>query len=315
MERAWQTSNPGLACRAMPLLQQLRSPLSFRGGHFDRSRPANVASHRIFTPKATRSDTQSCSLPLFVAQPCRLTYARLPPRFVGYASRMPTQPRLCASLLLLTSLTGCQPPVPANARLMPRTIRLGKLLDLTHAFSADTIFWPTEKGFDFQPGNNGVTEKGYYYAANRFCTAEHGGTHIDAPIHFFDKRHTVDEIELDRLVGEAAVIDVAEKCAVERDYLITLDDLRAWEEKNGRQLIDLIVLLRTGYSRHWPDREKYLGTSDRGPEAIAKLHFPGLSPEAARWLAEHRAPKAVGIDTASIDYGQSTHFESHIRLF
>jgi kynurenine formamidase len=196
----------------------------------------------------------------------------------------------------------------------PKISLEGKLLDLTHPFNADTIFWPTEKGFDFQPGNNGVTEKGYYYAANRFCTAEHGGTHIDAPIHFFAGRHTVDEIELQRLIGEAAVIDVVEKCAAERDYQITLADLRAWEEKNGRQLIDVIVLLRTGYSRHWPDREKYLGTLDRSPEAIAKLHFPGLAPEAARWLAEHRAPKAVGVDTASIDYGQSTHFESHVAL-
>src|SRR5205823_14211967 len=98
-------------------------------------------------------------------------------------------------------------------------------------------------------------------------------------------------------------------------YLITLADLRAWEEQHGRQLIDLIVLLRTGYGRYWPDREKYLGTSDRGPEAVAKLHFPGLAPEAARWLAETRAPKAVGIDTASIDYGQSTHFQSHVTLF
>src|SRR5206468_3391653 len=150
----------------------------------------------------------------------------------------------------------------------------GKLLDLTHPFNADTIFWPTEKGFLFEAGNNGVTEKGYYYAANRFSMAEHGGTHIDAPIHFFAGRHTVDEIELDRLIGEAAVIDVVEKCAADRDYLITVADLRAWEEQHGRQLIDLIVLLRTGYSRHWPNREKYLGTSDRSPAAVANLHFP-----------------------------------------
>jgi kynurenine formamidase len=226
---------------------------------------------------------------------------------------MTTTLKLCAALLL-TSLTACHPPARISGHPAPQTIPLGKLLDLTHPFNADTIFWPTEKGFDFQPGNNGVTEKGYYYAANRFCTAEHGGTHIDAPIHFFADRHTVDEIELDRLVGEAAVIDVSEKCDADRDYQITVADLRSWEEQHSRQLIDVIVLLRTGYSRHWPDRKKYLGTTDRGPEAIAKLHFPGLSPDAARWLAEHRAPKAVGIDTASIDYGQSTHFESHVTL-
>lgn len=239
---------------------------------------------------------------------------KAPPRCLGYASRMTTLFKLSFTLLLL-SLSACHPPDPVRGGVVgPKNLFDGKLLDLTHPFNADTIFWPTEKGFDFQPGNNGVTEKGYYYAANRFCTAEHGGTHIDAPIHFFAQRHTVDEIELDRLVGEAAVIDVSEKCSTDRDYLISLADLRAWEQQHGRQLIDLIVLLRTGYSRHWPDHEKYLGTPDRGSEAVAKLRFPGLAPDAARWLAEHRAPKAVGIDTASIDYGQSSHFESHIAL-
>jgi kynurenine formamidase len=190
----------------------------------------------------------------------------------------------------------------------------GRLIDLTHPFDEQTIYWPTESGFLLERGNNGVTEKGYYYAANRFRAAEHGGTHVDAPIHFFDQRHTVEQIELQRLLGEAAVIDVSAKCQANRDYEISVSDLRAWEEAQGRQLVDLIVLLRTGWSRRWPDREAYLGTSGRGPEAVADLHFPGLSAEAARWLAESRSPKAVGIDTASIDHGQATHFPSHIVL-
>jgi kynurenine formamidase len=48
---------------------------------------------------------------------------------------------------------------------------------------------------------------------------------------------------------------------------------------------------------------------------VAKLHFPGLHPEAAKWLAQNRSVRAVGIDTASIDFGQSTHFQSHVSLF
>jgi kynurenine formamidase len=190
----------------------------------------------------------------------------------------------------------------------------GKLIDLTHTFDEKTIYWPTEKGFVFERGNNGVTAKGYYYAANRFFAAEHGGTHVDAPIHFFAGRHTVDQIELTRLVGEAAVIDVTEKCQADRDYEIGVADLRAWEEKHGRQLVDMIVLFRTGWSKRWPDREQYLGTAERGEAGVAKLHFPGLAPEAAGWLAENRRPKAVGIDTASIDHGRSTHFGSHVML-
>ena len=190
----------------------------------------------------------------------------------------------------------------------------GTWLDLTHPFDAATIYWPTEKGFQFEPGNNGPNPKGYYYAANRFATAEHGGTHLDAPRHFAEGRHTADQIEPERLVGEAAVIDVREKCAANPVYEITADDFVAWEEAHGRQLVDVIVLLRTGWSERWGDRAAYLGTDVKGPEAVPLLRFPGLAPEGAKWLVEHRRVKAVGIDTASIDHGPSTLFGSHVAL-
>lgn len=190
-----------------------------------------------------------------------------------------------------------------------------KVVDLTHSFDGKTIYWPTEEGFKLIRGPAGVTEKGYYYAANRFVAAEHGGTHLDAPIHFFERRHTVDEISLNRLIGEAAVIDVKDACADDPDYLVGIRDLRRWETSHQRQLVDVIVLIRTGYSRHWGDRKRYLGTDQVGPPAVADLHFPGLAPEAARWLVEHRSIKAIGIDTASIDHGQSQRFQSHVTLF
>jgi len=91
--------------------------------------------------------------------------------------------------------------------------------------------------------------------------------------------------------------------------------IQAWEREHGQIAKDSIMLLRTGYGKRWPDREKYLGTNERGAAAVAKLHFPGLHPEAARWLTTERAIRAVGLDTASIDYGQSTLFESHRILF
>jgi kynurenine formamidase len=195
-----------------------------------------------------------------------------------------------------------------------RPLVSGRIVDLTHSFDEATIFWPTEPGFQLQRGPAGVTDRGYYYAANRFSTAEHGGTHIDAPIHFYQDHFTVDQIPLERLIGEGVVVDVTEACAASRDYQIGVDDLRAWEEKQGRVLADVIVLLRTGYGRYWPDRRQYLGTEAKGPDAVAELHFPGLHPDAATWLVEHRAVRAVGIDTASIDYGQSRQFGSHVKL-
>jgi kynurenine formamidase len=190
----------------------------------------------------------------------------------------------------------------------------GLWVDLTHPFDEKTIYWPTEKGFRFEQGMNGPTPKGYYYAANRFASAEHGGTHLDAPRHFSAAGKTADAIPLGHLVGEAVVVDVTKQCAADPAYEITPDDLVAWETRHGRQLVDVIVLLRTGWATRWADRASYLGTDQFGPEAVAKLRFPGLSPLAARWLVEHRRIRAIGIDTASIDHGPSTHFGSHVIL-
>jgi kynurenine formamidase len=219
-----------------------------------------------------------------------------------------------ALLLVIPLLAACQvAPPPAEAP--PPGFPEGRLVDLTHAYDSSTVDWPTAAGFALTVDAEGMTEGGYYYTANSFSSAEHGGTHLDAPIHFAEGRHTADQIPLDRLVGEGALIDVSAQSADDRDYLVTTADIEAWEAEHGRTVDDLIVLLRTGFGRFWPDRARYMGTDERGAEAVAKLHFPGLDPEAARWLVENRSIKAIGLDTPSIDYGQSTLFESHQVLF
>lgn len=191
----------------------------------------------------------------------------------------------------------------------------GKIIDLSYPFDEETIYWPTEEGFKLKTRAEGTTEKGYFYFANRIETAEHGGTHIDAPRHFHERGRTVDEIPLGQLVGDAVLIDVSKKCSKDRDYQIRIEDFLDWERANGPIPKQAIVLLKTGFGRYWPDRVRYMGTDERGEEAVRKLHFPGLYPEAARWLAVERMIKAVGIDTPSIDYGQSVLFESHVALF
>src|SRR5262245_28697598 len=77
----------------------------------------------------------------------------------------------------------------------------------------------------------------------------------------------------------------------------------------------VVVLIRTGFARFWPDPAKYLGTAEHGKAALAKLHFPGLDPAAADWLVTRRHIRMVGIDTASIDHGQTTNYPTHQRLF
>ncbi len=189
----------------------------------------------------------------------------------------------------------------------------GRWVDLSHAFSDETLYWPTADGFTLREDAFGDTEGGYFYASYSLETAEHGGTHLDAPIHFAREGQTTDRIPLGRLIGSATVVDVSAQASP--DYLVTVEDLSAWESSHGRIQDGTILLLRTGWGRRWPDRERYMGTDRTGPEAVAELHFPGLAPGAATWLVENRAIAAIGIDTPSIDFGQSTGFESHVILY
>jgi kynurenine formamidase len=195
------------------------------------------------------------------------------------------------------------------------SIAEGKWIDLTHDFSEETIYWPTAEEFKLDSVFEGMTEKGYFYDANNYSAAEHGGTHIDSPIHFAEGKQTVDEIPIERLVGPAVVINVSEKALADPDYLVGVEDFTNWEKEHDEVPEGSIVLLNTGYAQFWPDRVKYMGTDKRGPEAVKDLHFPGLDPKAAEWLVENRSIKAIGLDTPSIDYGQSQLFESHRILF
>ena len=191
----------------------------------------------------------------------------------------------------------------------------GRIVDLSYPFGEQTVYWPTAEAFHLEKDFEGMTEGGYYYSAYKYAAAEHGGTHIDAPVHFAKGRHSVDQIPLEQLLGPAIVIDVTAQCRTNADYRVMVEDFTNWERRNGRIPAGAIVFLRTGFGKFYPDRKRYLGTDERGAAAVAKLHFPGLHPDAARWLTINRSIKAIGLDTASIDYGQSTQFESHRTLF
>ena len=209
-------------------------------------------------------------------------------------------------ILVLSGVIGCTP-----AKQDPFA---GKWIDLSHDFSDETIYWVTAEPFKRMTVAEGKTPGGYYYSAYNFSAAEHGGTHLDAPVHFAEGKKTADKIELTQLIGEGVVIDVSAKVAADRDYEITAGEIRDWEAVNGKIPEWAIILFRTGFAAKWPDKKAYLGTDQKGAEAVKDLHFPGLHPDAAKWMVENRKFKAVGIDTASIDRGQSTTFGAHVAL-
>ncbi len=199
-----------------------------------------------------------------------------------------------------------EPPLPTEAELVAGW----RMIDLSHAYASDTLYWPTDTdGFRLDTLAEGETPGGYFYAAKAFATAEHGGTHLDAPNHFAEGGDDAAAIPLDRLILPGIVIDVSAAAAADPDYLVTPENVVAWEDEHGRVLEGSAVLIRTGWATRWPDALAYLG--DDTPGETGNLHFPGIGEAAARLLVEERGAGLLGIDTASIDNGQSTDFIAH----
>ena len=193
---------------------------------------------------------------------------------------------------------------------VPVNLAGASIVDLSHAFDEKTVYWPNApSGFVLHRESFGKTPGGYFYAANDFCSPEHGGTHTDAPLHFSEGKWAVDQIPLRQLIAPGIVLDVTARAAADRDYRLTLDDVRAWEKRHGPVPEGAIVILRTGWASRWPDRKAYLG--DDVPGRVTNLHFPSFGREAAEYLVEQRHAGAIGVDTASIDYGPSTDFIVH----
>jgi kynurenine formamidase len=190
-----------------------------------------------------------------------------------------------------------------------KAIDESKVVDLSYAFGRDTIYWPTAKKFDLEVAAHGQTAGGYFYSANNFCTAEHGGTHMDAPIHFAEGKAAADAVPVGAGIGPLVRVDVSAQAAKDPDYRLAVADLLKWEEQHGRVPDGAIVVMYSGWGERWPDRRRYLGTDKPGD--TANLHFPGFSKEAAEFLVTQRTIDAIGVDTASIDYGPSKDFIVH----
>jgi kynurenine formamidase len=157
----------------------------------------------------------------------------------------------------------------------------GRMVDLTHA----------------------VEEK------SSFGVEKHEGTHVDAPkiASHGPKAKSVDELPAERMISRFVLVDVSRWADKNRNYQARVSDLADWEKYHGRMPERAVVLIRTGYSKHWGNREKYLGTLRRGKDAAEYLRFPGLHPSAAEWLVK-RGAAGVGIDSARVDNGTSRDF-------
>ena len=216
-------------------------------------------------------------------------------------------PRRFASTLPALLLVGV---AAAAGQSRPPDLATARVVDLTHPFDAQTIYWPTSpSAFELKSLAYGPTPGGWFYSSNAFCTPEHGGTHLDAPIHFAKDGATAEKLDPRKLIAPAAVIDIRKKTAADPDYRLTVEDVKDWERRHGPIAAGTIVLLETGWSARWPDKKAYLG--DDTPGDASKLHFPSYGKESAEYLVRDRRVAALGVDTASIDTGASKDFIVH----
>lgn len=186
------------------------------------------------------------------------------------------------------------------------------LVDLSHTYDQSTLFWPTSPiAFEHKELAYGPSGNGYFYSAYTFATPEHGGTHLDAPIHFSEGAKTVEQLPIRDLYAPLIILDITAQAAANRDYRLASDDIEAYEAVHGPIKPGAAVLIRTGWSKHWPDAKAYLGDDTEGD--ASNLSFPGLGAAATKMLVDRKVTM-IGIDTASIDYGKSKDFAAHVVI-
>jgi kynurenine formamidase len=181
-----------------------------------------------------------------------------------------------------------------------------RLQDLTHTFAA---------GFPvFVPGTGPERETIADYATNgfyaqRWTFGEHSGTHMDAPGHFVRGGRLSPDITPRELLVPIVVVDISEKAEEDRDATVEVDDLIRFERRHGRIPEGALVAMDSGWADKVDDPLEF-----KGGDAFPNYHFPGFSEEAAMWLAQRRDVSAIGVDTISLDPGNSTTFPVHVSF-
>ncbi|XP_045111555.1 isatin hydrolase-like isoform X3 [Portunus trituberculatus] len=195
-----------------------------------------------------------------------------------------------------------------------------RLVELSYTYNVDAPTSPKLKPFKMTVLQNGTNDLGIWVELNEFCTSEHSGTHVDAPAHYARDTWPVNEIPLERLWRvPGVVIDVSQaiSAAKERNFAIPVSELDAWESRHGVIPDRTVVFIRTGWGAKSHNLAEYSGLDNH-----RRNNFPGLSKEAATWLATHGARHGhptgvvgVGVDTISVDVGNSTHYEAHQAMY
>jgi kynurenine formamidase len=193
--------------------------------------------------------------------------------------------------------------LPGSARAVRPAKR--RFQDLTHVF---TEGFPV---FTFDPPEREtlitIPSGGFY--SQKWTFGEHSGTHMDAPGHFVVGGRLSPQITPQELIVPIVVIDISARAASNPDAVVTVDDVRSFERRHGRIPAGALVCMNSGWAAKIDDPVAY-----KGAPSLPGYHFPGFGVEAALWLAENRDVTAIGVDTISLDPGNSTTFPVHVNF-
>jgi kynurenine formamidase len=199
---------------------------------------------------------------------------------------------MTATALAVT--TGCSPGLSSGAgslssggtglwSVYDQALRTAKYVDLTHTIAPDMPVW---KGFGpsrFGRTINPQTGRPYTYAADGFEATSYAlstdqlGTQLDPPAHWAPEYPAIDELPATFAVRPLVVISIVDQVARDPGYALQVSDIQDWERRHGRIPEGSAVMVRSDWSKTWPD-----------PSLATRAVFPGVSLDALKFLHEQR---------------------------
>lgn len=184
-----------------------------------------------------------------------------------------------------------------------KTINYRRIIDLTHKIDPDIPLWPGDPVVELETIADFSTS-GYYL--RRFSMGEHSGTHLNSPKSFYQDGMGIDDYSPESCILSAVVINIREKASQNPDAILTVNDIKDWEEQHDIIPANSMILLYTGWQEKWHNPIDFLNIDTEG-----KLHFPGFGSEATQFLIEQRHIMGVGIDTHGVDPGFDHSFNTN----
>lgn len=223
------------------------------------------------------------------------------------ARRLAVSCALVVAGLFLACSTFASPPGHAGPRSPVFSLTNWRVVDLTQPLRPDMPIWPGDPAFEIEPWASYATD-GYFI--NRISIGEHSGTHWGTPNTFIEGARSADQTPARDLVADAVVIDIRDVAAVDPDYRLTIDDVKAWEMEHGTIRPGSIVILFTGWQDKWDDPAQFLGQDEDGV-----LHWPGFGADTVEFLVDERGIAGLGTDTHGADPGNDEEFGASFAMY